>query len=323
MTGLRHQNPTGECCRRLRHDWPNAYGSLGKLHMKGAQWKDFSRIVAAYLIALIAALWTFEFTDSYSPLWQAAIADVVATAVIFVFSRIYDNSSFYDAYWSVAPPLLFCFWLVSYEIFDARTAILALLVNLWAVRLTYNWAVGWQGLSHQDWRYVDLQAKAGRWYPALDFFGIQLMPTVWVFLGCVPLWLICASEPLPLYWLDGIWVVVGFSALLLETRADQILRRFRHHPERRGEVLREDVWGWCRHPNYLGELGFWFALGIAGFAVSGSWLSGLGSAVMVLLFVGVSIPMIDKRQLANKPAYAIYQAEVPSLVPSLRRVPRD
>ena len=33
--------------------------------------------------------------------------------------------------------------------------------------------------------------------------------------------------------------------------------------------------------------------------------------------------MIDKRQLANKPAYAIYQAEVPSLVPSLRRVPRD
>jgi steroid 5-alpha reductase family enzyme len=33
-----------------------------------------------------------------------------ATVVIFGFSRWFNNSSFYDAYWSIIPPLLALYW---------------------------------------------------------------------------------------------------------------------------------------------------------------------------------------------------------------------
>ena len=80
-------------------------------------------------------------------------------------------------------------------------------------------------------------------------------------------------------------------------------------------MLREDVWRWCRHPNYLGELGFWLALGIAGYTASGNPMSWAGIVVMVLLFLFISIPMIEKRQTANKSGYAAYQADVSRLLP--------
>lgn len=73
--------------------------------------------------------------------------------------------------------------------------------------------------------------------------------------------------------------------------------------------------GWCRHPNYLSELGFWLALAIFGFLGSANEYAWLGFALMVGLFLGISITMIDERQLANKPEYASYKEQVPSLIP--------
>ncbi len=277
--------------------------------------RDFAWIGVAYATALTAAALTVVLLSDLEPLWQAAWADVAATLVIFAFSRIFDNSSFYDAYWSVAPPVLLGFWWWTYGGFDLRVLIAAVLVLLWSVRLTHNWARGWQGLDHVDWRYVDLKAKTGSFYPLVDLFGIQMLPTVLVFIGCVPLWLMLAEPAEAFGWIDLTWIVVGYAALWLEFRADNVLRAFRLDPANQGQVLRHDVWTWCRHPNYLGELGFWLALGIAGYAASGQLVSGLGFLLMVALFVGISIPMIDKRQLANKLDYRTYQSEVPTLIP--------
>ncbi len=277
--------------------------------------RDFAWIGVAYATALVAAALTVALLPDVEPLWQAAWADVAATLVIFAFSRIFDNSSFYDAYWSVAPPVLIAFWWWTYGGLDLRVVIIAVLVLLWGVRLTHNWARGWHGLNHVDWRYVDLKAKTGVFYPLVDLFGIQMLPTALVFVGCVPLWMMLAEPSRALGWLDVLWIVIGFGALWLEFRADNVLRAFRLDPASNGGVLRHDVWAWCRHPNYLGELGFWLALGLAGYAASGQPLSGLGFVLMLGLFLVVSIPMIDKRQLANKPDYEAYRREVPALIP--------
>jgi len=124
--------------------------------------RDFAWIMAAYLAALVVALVALWWSAELNSLWRAAIADVCATLVIFAFSRAFANSSFYDAYWSVAPPLLLLFWVLVADVnLQAREVLLGLLVLLWSVRLTHNWARGWQGLSHVDWRYVDLRQQTG------------------------------------------------------------------------------------------------------------------------------------------------------------------
>ena len=72
---------------------------------------SIARIAAAYVVALaVAAAWLMwgQTTDR---LWlDTLVADVLATLVVFAASRAYGNSSFYDAYWSVVPPLLLVYW---------------------------------------------------------------------------------------------------------------------------------------------------------------------------------------------------------------------
>lgn len=282
--------------------------------MQQTSTRDYFWIGIAYPAALAVAALVYIQLGWLDLWWRIAVADVAATCVVFGFSREFKNSSFYDAYWSVAPPIVLLALVIETNTLDLRVFLLFVLVMFWSLRLTHNWARGWAGLQHEDWRYGDLAQATGRWYPLVDFFGIQLFPTLIVLLGCYPL-LLAMNPVTDWQWLDYIWGVTGLLAVLLEMRADNSLRRFRREARGGGQVMREDVWSWCRHPNYLGEIGFWVALGIAGYSASGLWQAWIGVIAMVLLFLVVSIPMLDKRQLANKPGYAEYKKQVPALLP--------
>jgi steroid 5-alpha reductase family enzyme len=113
--------------------------------------RAFTAIAIAYAAAFVAAVITVAVVPTESPLVRAFWADVVATCVIFGFSVRYDNSSFYDAYWSVAPVPIALYWILIPEAGDAnalRQLVVGTLLSVWAVRLTYNWAGGWTGLDH-------------------------------------------------------------------------------------------------------------------------------------------------------------------------------
>ncbi len=77
------------------------------------------------------------------------------------------------------------------------------------------------------------------------------------------------------------------------------------------------VWAYCRHPNYLGEILFWWGVFLFGLAADGdSWWRGVGALWMTVMFVTISIPMIDKRSLARRPRYAEHMKRVPALIPN-------
>ena len=281
--------------------------------------KDFGLIVLGYLAAIAAAWVTVLIMDAH-PLAEVLVADVVGTVVIFAFSLVFRNASFYDAYWSVAPPVIALYFLtLSSEAPALRQVLVVTVVVLWAVRLTGNWAYGWTGMRHEDWRYVNLAELSGRAWWLLSFTGVHLFPTLMVYLGCIPLYpaLVAGSEPLG--WLDLAAFAVGIAAVWLEFQADRELHRFRAIRTSRAEVLASGVWAWCRHPNYLGEIGFWVSLYLFAVAAWGGnypW-SWLGPVTMIALFVGISIPMIEKKLLADKPAYAEYRARTKMLIPRL------
>jgi steroid 5-alpha reductase family enzyme len=74
---------------------------------------------------------------------------------------------------------------------------------------------------------------------------------------------------------------------------------------------------WCRHPNYLGELGFWWRLWLFAFAAAdGWWWTVIGPLAMTAMFHWASIPMLDRRSLERRPGDAERMARVNALVPS-------
>ena len=70
-------------------------------------------VAGCYLIAAIAAAVTVAVWRGHHPIAVALLADVVATVVIFALSMAVANSSLYDAYWSVIPPVVAIAWAVA------------------------------------------------------------------------------------------------------------------------------------------------------------------------------------------------------------------
>jgi hypothetical protein len=63
-------------------------------------------IAVVYLIAIGAGVVAFNRAEGLNPLVRLFEADFWATVVVWFFGVLLRNSSVYDPYWSVAPPLL-------------------------------------------------------------------------------------------------------------------------------------------------------------------------------------------------------------------------
>ncbi|WP_348727704.1 DUF1295 domain-containing protein [uncultured Mycolicibacterium sp.] len=284
--------------------------------MTRSKGRSLAIVTVAYLIAVAVGYAWLLWGPATGRLWlDTLIADILATLVVFAFSRAYRNSSFYDAYWSVIPPLLLFYWWSQGDGDPVRTWLITVLVVVWAVRLTANWVYAFPGLHHEDWRYPMFRERAGRFEFVADLVAIHLIPTLQVFLGMVPVYVAVTTPGGGLAWLTVIAFVVGMAAVTLEGVADVQMHRF-VASARPGDVMDRGLWSWSRHPNYFGEFGFWFALALFGLAAAPqAWWLFAGAAAMLAMFLGASIPMMETRSLQRRPGYQAVIDRVSRFVP--------
>lgn len=284
--------------------------------------RGLAALAVAYAAALAAALAVAWALRGRHPILVAAAADAAATVVVFAFSVLHDNSSIYDPYWSVAPLPIALYWasLADGAGSGLRRAWVLAIVCVWGVRLTANQLARWGGLGDEDFRYVELRARSGRRYWPLSLAGVHLMPTIWVFLGLLAAFPALAGPGREWNALDAAAVGVAGGAVLLEAVADRQLRRFVRDRRDPAAVLDSGVWALSRHPNYLGEILFWWGLFLSGVAAAPGWAwTMVGPLAITLLFVFVSVPWMDRRMAARHPAWVERLRTVPALVPWPRR----
>lgn len=281
----------------------------------------FALVALAYVVSAGAAL----FAATSAPFGfdlNLGFASLVMTLVLFAASFVAQNSSYFDPYWTVAPALA-CGWL-AFEAqpgtSDVRAAVVSVLVLIWAIRLTLNWVRTWGGPGHEDWRYVEIQKKTGKLYWVASLVALHLFPALLVWLGMLSLVPAIATGTADLGWMDAVAFLVTAGAITLEGVADEQLRRFRKRAQAPGAIMEEGLWAYSRHPNYLGEIGFWTGLFLFGLAADPSSLwRVVGPISMVFLFVLGTIPMMEKRSLERRPAYTEVQKRVSMLIPLPRR----
>lgn len=233
------------------------------------------------------------------------VFDVVATVVTFVFSVILHNSSVYDAYWSLTPMVMSVWLFAIYGAFSAWHIIFLVVFNIWSLRLTINWITVFTDFSYEDWRYRKFRDENPPflWF-IINFFGIHMVPTLVVFAGMLPLFEIVQRELNALAVPGMIIILWGVS---LEFFADRNMHKFLRETKEQ-TVCRVGLWNYSRHPNYLGEISVWLGVFVAmiPFAVE-RWYYGIGVLAVTVLFNVVSIPLMEKRQLARRADYAEYR----------------
>ena len=191
-----------------------------------------------------------------------------------------------------------------------------LAISVWSLRLTINWIRSWPNLLHEDWRYKKLAEDSGKLYWLVSFSGIHLFPTLFVFLGMLPVFVGAQSEAA-----IGIFDIAGLLICLfavgIEYLADEQLRKFKLSNPVKGANMEKGLWAISRHPNYFGEILFWF--GLFFFAIGDQFKENAWTAVgfiaMVILFKFISIPMMEKRLVKTKTDYDKYQKRVSDIIP--------
>ena len=279
--------------------------------------KSFGLIImsTAYIIAIIASIVSFVLFEktNMNIILNVFISDVIATFIIYIFSLIFKTSSMYDPYWSVQSLVIFLCLLIKFNNFNPSNIIILIALTLYTIRVTGNFIIGFDSLSYIDWRYRMLKEKSGKLFQLVNFFGIMLFPTSVVFLASIP-FIYFASIEIPLY-LAIIFSVLMLISVFLELISDYQMKKFIANRSDRSEVNRNGLWSFSRHPNYLGEITFWFMISIPLVIYDISfWWTLAGALINLLMFLFISIPMEERHFLDYKPEYLDYKKEVSMLL---------
>ena len=244
--------------------------------------------------------------------WLALlIADVAATVATFLFSLLFQNASVYDPYWSVQPPVILMAFAFGKEL-TSLGILLLIAVSFWAIRLTANWAYTFANLNHQDWRYTMLHEKTGVLYPIINFVGIHMVPTLVVY-GCILPAVYAVRQGLEANIESVLFLCLSLSAAVMQGIADVEMHKFRKH--RSSTFIRQGLWKYSRHPNYLGEILMWWGVALSVICTApDAYYLAAGAISNTVLFFAVSIPMADKRQ-SRKEGFAEYKKQTRMLLP--------
>ena len=286
------------------------------------KWTSVALIAAIYVLAGVIGWLVFHYVMQFLPSLEGRawvglfLADITATIVVWAFGVLYENVSVYDPYWSVFPPVVFLAWAFYTGVWSLPVILLLVATWYWGWRLTRNWAITFKGIAHEDWRYTKYRSLHPVLFHLINFFGLNMVPTLVVFAAMLP--------GLKIYELNALNITpslvgrvgVGF-VICLASATNQLIADKQSHDFRAantGKVCNVGLWKNGRHPNYFGEIQFWWGIWIMYAALNGIDWYILGPIAMTALFLGISIPLMEHRQLANKPDYAEYRRQTRILI---------
>ena len=142
------------------------------------------------------------------------------------------------------------------------------------------------------------------WWVSL--FSVFLGQSVFLFGASLSLYG-ALTKPTPLVGRDWIAFGITLGSILLEAISDIQMDRFiNQKKEKRTDkvIIDTGLWNWSRHPNYMGEILFWWGLYLFSYSDNDGdnnyWWVVLGPVALTLLIAVVSIKMMEDRQLAKK-----------------------
>lgn len=269
-----------------------------------------------YVISMLVGILSFYLmNDNINVILKIFIADSIATVVVWIFGIFLKTASIYDPYWSIQTPAIMLSLMFYYNNFSVGSILYFIVVMYWSIRLTGNFIITFDDIRYIDWRYVDIKKKTGKFYQIVNLLGINLMPTVLVFLASIPAFLYVVNY-VEFSFIHIIGFVVMIIATTIELISDLNMHKFHKIRNSRSEIINLGLWKYSRHPNYLGEIMFWYGvLFVYWFSNFNEWYIIFGAIGINLLFVSISIPLAERKMAIYKDNFEEYKRSRRMLIP--------
>ena len=258
-------------------------------------------MIQNYLIVNIAQSWGITF---------------LMVNLFFLFYLYSKKISVIDLFWGPLHflQLFFCLY------FGLNRSSIALslylgLVFVWSLRLTIYLYVRSIG-APDDPRYLKL-AKNWKGNLALNvllrIFYIQFI--ISLITSSTLILTITSRTEISFGWVNIFGFVLSIFGLMYESLADFQLYRFKKNKVNKGKVMNFGLWKFSRHPNYFGEILFWWGIWISSYETN-YWGFGIISPLTItyLLTRFSGVPMLEERY-KNNPEYLAYIRKTNTLIP--------
>ena len=246
-------------------------------------------------------------------------------ALTWVLSLITGEHSWVDRIWSVVPLVYVWIFAAAAGLQDGRLNLMAALVTLWGIRLTFNFArKGGYAPGGEDYRWEVLRGRMSRGaFEAFNLFFIVIYQNVLLLLITLPAWT-AFEHRTPLGPLDVACAVLFLLFLIGETVADQ--QQWNFHQWKKAEkaagrepsprFLQTGLFRLSRHPNFFCEQAQWWVVFLFGCVAAGSLLQWtvIGPLLLTGLFIGSTV-FTESISKSRYPEYAEYQARTSPIVP--------
>ncbi len=226
----------------------------------------------------------------------------ISIVISFIYGLFTRNYSTVDRLWSILPAIYALIWMKDF-IHNPRFVIATILVCAWAVRLSWNFARkgGYNfnfktGFTGEDYRWEVLRKRIPNRFifELFNLFFISGFQLILIFSFTYPLY-VMGQVDTALNWPD--YLLFGIHALLLFGEFIADIQQFNYYKNRESIEYKESaryqlgfntfgLWKHSRHPNYLCEMAQWVIVGIYAWRLTGEWMIMIGTAVLILLFVG-------------------------------------
>ncbi|MEX1193308.1 MAG: DUF1295 domain-containing protein [Brumimicrobium sp.] len=233
---------------------------------------------------------------------------LIASIICFLVSTLTNNHSQVDKLWSIMP-IIYAWIIAYYGDFTPRMILIASLISLWGIRLTYNFSrrggYSWKFWSgDEDYRWSVLRKKPefkSTWkWVLFNLFFISLYQMGLILLITFPMIKAIGGSEINLF--DYILAALVIFFIITETIADQQqwnYQKTKHRLIKEGKKLtgiyskgfvHTGLWSIVRHPNYASEQAIWIVMYFFSVSATGQWLnwSIVGCLLLVILFKGSS-----------------------------------
>lgn len=257
----------------------------------------------------------------------------------FVVGELTHNNSQVDKFWSILP-VIYVWIVAAYSGFTPRLLIMAILVTLWGIRLTANFALKgayhwkfWTGVEDYRWHVLrENKLLQPHWKWALfNLLFICTYQNLLILAFCLPSIVALQCGDTSLGWVDILAAALMLLFIIYETIADIQQWNFQ---SKKWEMLNSGktidelpepyktgfrttgLWGLSRHPNYFAEQAIWFSFyifSIAAGAAVFNWTM-IGAILLIVLFQGSST-FGEEISSSKYPKYKEYQRTVSKFIP--------
>ena len=243
---------------------------------------------------------------------SAVIVAFIIQWILFLPAYFFQTEKFYDIVGSFtySTVVLYTFFSSNVSIgFNIGNLIISFLIIIWALRLGFFLflRICKEG---EDKRFKFIKPSATR------FFMTWTLQGMWVSV-CSLSALTAMSSPIGVV-VNGMFFIgisIFIFGLLLEIIADYQKTQFRNKPENKGHFISSGLWAYSRHPNYLGEILFWWGLYFMSLSLDlGLWYLFVCPLVMNLMFSLITCQMMDNRSLEKRPDYQEYMNSTRQLI---------